>query len=321
MVDGRVTIPWSPDGSAPLVSVNVPCYRQLPHLRASLATILAQTMTEFEVNLFDDGCSDEYREYAQAIADPRLRYRANSARLGAMRNMFQAIFAGTGAYTLAFHEDDLLEPKYLDLATRILETHPDCGFVAAEVREFRQDSGLAISDTASDYPPYDLYRNGADFVRGVARGVEPMFGSVLYRRSAIEGIQPDHERYGTLVDRPFLLAILGRWSGAIIREPVAWYRAHSDDDRHTGMSSNNVLELLATYRRQLPDSMHVTDEALFFSYTASWLKNLYDLTPRSAKPSYPRFLLQAWRAGLYDPLSGRRLGLGRLRRVLGAASS
>jgi len=79
---------------ASLVSINVPCYRQLAQARRCVDSILAQSFRDFDLTLIDDGESDEYREYVRNIGDARVRYERNPSRLGAMGNMFQAITAG-----------------------------------------------------------------------------------------------------------------------------------------------------------------------------------------------------------------------------------
>src|SRR4051794_1661576 len=119
------------EARAPLVSINIPCYHQLPSARRCIEAMQAQTLGDFELNLLDDGASDEYRAMVDALGDRRVRYTRNRARLGALRNMFQTITAGDGKYTLAFHEDDLVGPHYLATAVAILEGDRSCGFVAA----------------------------------------------------------------------------------------------------------------------------------------------------------------------------------------------
>jgi glycosyltransferase involved in cell wall biosynthesis len=295
-----------------LVSINVPVYRQLNYFRECLASILAQTFTDFEVNVIDDGAGNDYRDFVESLENPRVRYWRNPVRLGAMQNMFQAITAGEGKYTLAYHEDDLLSPGYLQAAVDILESRPECAFVGAEVRQFDDKASPALSRIEGPIA-YDTFESAADFLRGILKGIEPMFGSVVYRRTALKGVTPEHDRYGTLVDRPFLMSILQNSSAAIVREPLAWYRGHGKtDDRHQGMSADNILELLKTYRRLLPSPMHIRDEALFFPYAADWLMILYKLTPNDRKPPAARFMFQAWRAGLYNPRWERRFGLSRL---------
>src|SRR5262245_1535191 len=206
----------------PLVSINIPCYRQLEHARRCVQSILAQTLQDFEVILLDDGASDEYREWAASLGDPRVRYLRNPERLGAMRNMFQAIIAGRGCYSIAFHEDDLLGSRYLEAAVGILDSDPSCGFVGAELQQFEDDPTPAELDRPIPASSVERYPDAAAFVRALMRGVNPMFGSIVYRRSAIEAIVPAHDEYTTLADRPFLLDVLGSWSSAIVRAPGPW---------------------------------------------------------------------------------------------------
>jgi hypothetical protein len=162
-------------------------------------------------------------------------------------------------------------------------------------------------------PAVERFASGADFLRAVFRGIEPMFGSIVYRRAAVAGLEPAHEEFATLVDRPFLLSILGQWSGAIIREPLVWYGKHGDgDDRHLAMSPAHILRMFSLYRATLPERLSGDDRDLFYSYSGYWLFTLYRLTPTAGRSSLRRFVFEAWRDGLYNPRWSRGLGRKRL---------
>lgn len=311
-------MPTPPAGAmrTPLVSINIPCFRQLDYARRCVASMLAQTLQDFEVTLVDDGASDEYRTYVASLGDARVRYVRNPERLGAMANMFQAIGMGSGAYVLAFHEDDLLGRHYLRAAVGVLEQHSDCGFVAAELREFRQESNADLACEA-DPAACEYWRSPADFARAVCRGANPMFGSVVYRRAALPPGPPPLAEYGTLVDRPFLMMVLGRWTGALVRQPLVWYRHHGDTDpRHDGMRADHILELLRTYRDALPQPLSAADRALLHHYAGYWLIQLYRLLPAEAQPPLPGFVFRAWREGLYNPMRQRGVGRAGLLRAM-----
>jgi len=302
----------------PLVSVTLPCYHQLDLARRALDSIRAQTFTNLDITLLDDGNSGEYREYIAALGDPRVHYHRNVERLGAMKNMFAAITAGRGDYTLAFHEDDLLSAGYIATAIGLMESNASCAFVACQLREFTQDPSQAELTRDLPHPAYERFESPADFVRGILRGVEPMFGSIVYRRSALDGVEPDHARYATLVDRPFLLSIMDRgWTASVLQAPFVWYRHHGDGDtRHLAMTTEHVLHLLRTYREALPDNWSSDDRAAFFAYTGYWLFELYRLTPPDQRPPVWKYLLRAWRQGLYDPRARGRFGLRQIQRAL-----
>src|SRR5579864_1927588 len=133
----------------------MPCYRQLNYARRSVAAILAQTFTDFELTLLDDGGSDDYAQFVASLGDPRVRYHRHPARLGAMRNMFEAIIFGRGKYTLAFHEDDLMSRGYLSAAVSILEGQPACAFVAGQLQEFRTEPSATDLARAGDDREYE----------------------------------------------------------------------------------------------------------------------------------------------------------------------
>ena len=290
------------DPRAPLVSINIPCYHQLAQARRCLDTVLAQSLGDFEITLLDDGASEEYRSLVESIGDARVRYHRNRVRLGAMRNMFQAITAGRGKYSLAFHEDDILGTHYLAAAVSILERDRSCGFVGGELREFEETPSAEALRMRPEHPAVERFASAADFLRVVFRGIEPMFGSIVYRRAAVEGLEAAHEQFATLADRPFLLSILARWSGAIIREPLVWYARHGDgDERHLAMSTEHILRMFSLYRATLPRRLSGEDRALFYSYSGYWLFTLYRLTPPAERSSLRRFVFRAWRDGLYNP--------------------
>jgi glycosyltransferase involved in cell wall biosynthesis len=302
--------------TAPLVSINIPCYHQLDHARRCIECLRAQTLADLEITLLDDGASDAYRDYVATLGDPRVRYQRNPARLGALGNMFQAISFGRGQYAMAFHEDDLVGAHYVAAAVRILDRDPACGFVAGELREFVTEPSAAALDAPADHPTVVTCASPADFLRELFRGVEPMFGSIVYRRSALDGATPRHDEFATLVDRPFLLKILEKWSGAIIRDPLVWYRKHDDSARHLAMNGEHILRLLHEYRVAFPARLSSTDRALFYGYTGYWLFTLYHLVPPAARPPLRRFVLRAWREGLYDPRWSSGLGRKRLIRLI-----
>src|SRR5260221_11526772 len=98
--------------AGPLASINIPCYHQLDLARRSLDAILAQSYAPLEVTLLDDGASDEYQRHIESLNDARVHYHRNTARLGAMRNMFSAIEAGGGGGAVEFSTDRLLSSAF-----------------------------------------------------------------------------------------------------------------------------------------------------------------------------------------------------------------
>ena len=138
------------------VSIAIPCYRQAERAARCLESVRAQSFTDFRVTVLDDEPgSGEYRRLVEALGDPRVTYRPNPRRLGGLGNIFQAVRLGGEPYSLAFHEDDLLGRHYLATAVGLLDGHPRCGFVAAELSEFGEEPAASILARAADPPAWE----------------------------------------------------------------------------------------------------------------------------------------------------------------------
>jgi glycosyltransferase involved in cell wall biosynthesis len=110
--------------NTPLVSVCMPVYNGGAFLAPAIASVLAQSHTQFELLVFDDGSTDGSWEALQQIDDPRLRAVRNARNLGPEGNWNQALDAARGPYIKLFHQDDVLAPDCLAQQVAALEAHP-----------------------------------------------------------------------------------------------------------------------------------------------------------------------------------------------------
>ena len=58
--------------AAPKVSIVVPVYNTAPYLRQAIDSILAQTFTDFELILIDDGSNDSSPDIIDSYKDERI---------------------------------------------------------------------------------------------------------------------------------------------------------------------------------------------------------------------------------------------------------
>ncbi|WP_033823597.1 glycosyltransferase family 2 protein [Kitasatospora sp. MBT63] len=128
---------------APRLSVVVPIYNVEPYLKECLDSIAAQTFTDFECVMVDDGSPDGSAAIATAYAaeDPRFRLvRQENRGLGAARNTGWR-HADPGAQYLAFVDsDDTLPPSAYQLMIETLD-RTGSDFAAGNALRFRDASG------------------------------------------------------------------------------------------------------------------------------------------------------------------------------------
>lgn len=103
----------------PKVSVIVPVYKVEPYLRRCVDSILAQTFTDFELILVDDGSPDNCGaicdEYAQKDSRVHVIHRANGGLSAARNAGIDWVFANSNSEWLSFVDsDDWVHPQMLE---------------------------------------------------------------------------------------------------------------------------------------------------------------------------------------------------------------
>ncbi|PZR59043.1 MAG: hypothetical protein DLM50_02070 [Candidatus Meridianibacter frigidus] len=114
-----------------LISVCIPSFNHGRFVGRSIESALAQTETDIEVLLIDDGSTDETLEVARQYHDPRFRISINPSRLGLGANFNRALDAAHGEYLKILCDDDLLYPGALKTLRDGLEANPSASFATS----------------------------------------------------------------------------------------------------------------------------------------------------------------------------------------------
>lgn len=140
---------------APRVSVLIPAYNYGRFLPAALESVFAQTYSDYEVIVLDDGSTDDTAQIV--AADPRVRYLYQEhAGISAARNRLLA--EAQGEFAAFLDADDLWLPEKLALQVAQLDADPDCSVVFTAVENFSLQSRdempareLALADAVVQY--------------------------------------------------------------------------------------------------------------------------------------------------------------------------
>lgn len=121
----------------PLVSIIIPSYRQAAYIAETLDSVLAQTYASWEALIIDDGSPDNTDEVVQPYLerDARIKYlKKENGGVAAARNY--GLRAAQGEYILPLDADDVIAPRYLELAVEAFEQVPERRLVYCYARFF-----------------------------------------------------------------------------------------------------------------------------------------------------------------------------------------
>jgi len=115
----------------PAVSIILPTFDRAPHLTDAIDSVLAQSFTDWELIVVDDGSSDETFAVVDAYLcqHPNIRYLKHRNRKTALsRNA--GIQASFGRYVTFLDSDDRYLGGHLESRFRMLESMPEIGLLS-----------------------------------------------------------------------------------------------------------------------------------------------------------------------------------------------
>ena len=85
-------------GELQKITVFIPAYNREKYIGEAIESILAQSYTDFEILLIDDGSTDRTVEIMRSYTDPRLRIMRNETNLGIPRTRNKGIENARGEF-------------------------------------------------------------------------------------------------------------------------------------------------------------------------------------------------------------------------------
>ncbi len=112
----------------PTVSVIIPTYNRRVYVQEAIDSVLAQTYTDYEIIVIDDGSTDGTGETLRERYGDRIRYEwQENQGESVARN--RGIALAQGEYIAFLDSDDLWLPEKLEKQVTYLEEHPEVGAV------------------------------------------------------------------------------------------------------------------------------------------------------------------------------------------------
>lgn len=147
------------------ISVLMGIYNCADTLAQAVDSIRAQTYTDWELILCDDGSADDTYQVARSLAaeDQRIILLRNEKNMGLNATLNRCFSAATGEYIARMDGDDDCMPERFERQIRFLTDHPEFQIVSAAMSMF-DEHGEWGRVAAPEYPqPRDTVERTAFF--------------------------------------------------------------------------------------------------------------------------------------------------------------
>lgn len=207
-----------------MISVVIPLYNKEKSIRTTLESVLAQSYTDYEVIVVDDGSTDKSLDVVKdfvsrlEIGNWKLKIVSQAnAGVSAARNA--GILAAKGEYVAFLDGDDLWDKDFLKELVRLMDDYPG-----------KSIYGLGCAQIVSDEIPTE---KGSSYYRGIT---EWNWSTMAYtgssacvsKKDAIEvGLFDMRMTHGEDVDMWWRLLL--KKGGACYTKPYAYYRQDAEN--------------------------------------------------------------------------------------------
>ncbi len=218
----------------PNVTVCIPAYRSETFIHATLRSLLAQTYSDFVVDIaVEPPAGETVSACAPFLRDDRVRLIVNPQVLGWAENMKSLLRRVTTPYFFILPHDDLLEPDYIATLLAELVKRPHASIAYSDIACFGHQS-FRLRIRLTEEPIFD--RLMSYFLGGME--AHPMRGMT---RSSVRdhGDFPTDRHEGFAVECEWMLQLLTL--GAAVHVPRSLYLKRTFGPDHVSASRKRLL--------------------------------------------------------------------------------
>lgn len=263
----------------PTVSIIMPCYNAEAHLRQSIGSVQAQTVSDWELLVVDDGSKDGSWSVLADLAatDARIRpFRQQNAGAAAARN--RSLREAAGEYAAFLDSDDTWHPDFLDVMLTALHGADGlayCGW---------QHIGLEASRCAPFMPP-DYENEGK--TETLLQGCRWPIHAALVRTQAIFDVGCFDEGLSSCMDYDLWLRLGTTRPLRRVARVLSYYHHHGGDHitRNRARIALNHLRVQQKYIAAHPELLDTLGDArlreitlgelLKRGYESYWRRDLF----------------------------------------------
>jgi glycosyltransferase involved in cell wall biosynthesis len=303
---------------SPKVTALIPVYDREQYVDEAVDSILAQTFTDFELLVIDDGSTDRSRDIVRSYRDSRVRLVCNETNEGIPKTRNKGLRLARGEYLAFLDSDDWACSERFAKQVTFLDNHPDYAAVGAWIA-WMDENGRSLRRIKRKPVSPDAIAAQRLFQSGIEN-------SASMARTAVLRAYEYQEEYDLSEDFDLWARIAAKHKLATLPEVLVRRRMHSGritqekalrmKDRRLAIYAAQLHELGMVFtdtdleRHFLLRSMrkqHFTLDLGYLEWAETWLLQLRTANQRAQcypEPAFSQLLGQFWLKVCWYALAG-----------------
>jgi glycosyltransferase involved in cell wall biosynthesis len=246
----------SKEKTSPLVSIIIPAHNGMPLIVDTIESVRRQTYPHWELFICDDTSIDGtvagVQQHLNEKPDPRIRLIIYKNRVSMTENWNRSLTYAQGDFIKLLPQDDLLHPQCLEIQQRLLQEHPDVGFVTSGKEVIDSVGRVLFSRNPLKKGKYNWQSLGPRSLHAVVNILGEPAG-VLFRKDLLISCGAYDPLFRYFVDVELLLRFLKKSDAYVWENPLYQFRIHGNSA--TGSNAKPALDeyqqLLDRYDEEL----------------------------------------------------------------------
>lgn len=282
------------------VAVVIPSYNHDKYIAQCFDSVFAQTFSDFEIFVTDDGSTDDTVEVIRQLKDPRIKFNNFSSNRGACAALNDAIRRTSSEFIAVLNSDDTFLPHKLAVQVAWLDAHPEHGAVFSYPEFIDENGSLLVGKPHKDESAFlvDNKERHCWLRHFFYKGNALCHPTILIRRSCYEHVGLYNERLAQIPDLEMWIRLTRAYDIHVIQEPLVQFRIRDGNANASGLRPASVVrdlwewtQVLAAFR-----GMTLGEFSGVFGYTPTQSPDmeLAHICCQTLSPTYRSFGLSLW---------------------------
>ena len=170
------------------IDIFILSYNREKYILETLQSLSNQTIGKLIITILDNGSTDNTKNIINNLKNSNIHFVGNDKNNAALWNFQRAQQLATKKYTILFHDDDLIHPRYLEYVVKILNEVSGLSIVCSGTK-------TTSNPNAKDWRNYSynpiIYNSLSKFASLVYLGFPLNFATVVYKTEYFKEVKID----------------------------------------------------------------------------------------------------------------------------------
>ena len=260
----------------PEISIILPVFNGGNYLKQSVASVLQQQFTNFELLIIDDCSTDNSWQYLQQLQDSRIKLFKNEKNKGLFFNLNFLIQQSACPIIKIWTQDDIMYPICLQKVFSFHQVHSNIGFSYSE-RDYIDAAGNLIPNNKVDTTPEIVDTNLHTHIAFITGSIAGNIANVAINKHALNSVGLFNENMKISGDFEMWVRLAKDFNIGFIKMPLVQLRNHkgqlSGQERYyiyhliEDIQTYQLLFAYITPERQKQGRLLLRNKKLLFYFT------------------------------------------------------